>query len=267
MFKQRLISTIFIIILTFGFCFLGGYFLFAALLAVSLQAMFELYRAHKIEKSSFALVSYFMAAAFYALMLFNKSEFFIFLLIGNILIYMTLYVFRFPKYQFTEVAVAFMGVFYVAVMLSYIYMIRGLDNGIFWIWLIFVGSWGSDVGAYCVGVVLGKHKIVPKLSPKKSVEGCLGGIVASALWGLLFAAVFGDKVGVANPLLAFPLIGAAGSVVAQIGDLAASAIKRQCDIKDYGKTIPGHGGFLDRFDSVIYVAPLCYFLIRVFIGF
>lgn len=266
MFLTRLKSSIVIVIVVFGLCFIGGYPLFGALVLVSMQGMFELYRACKIEKTCFAVISYFMALAIYTLYLFNLTDYMVLLLILNVLLFMTAFVIGFPKYSFRDLTIAFFGVFYVAVMLAYLYQIRSLENGIFWIWLVFVGSWGSDTGAYCFGMLLGKHKIVPKLSPKKTVEGCIGGVVSSAAFGLLFALLFGERVGVHNPYLAFALIGAAGSVIAQVGDLAASAVKRQCEIKDYGKTIPGHGGFLDRFDSVIYVAPLCYFLIQLFIG-
>jgi phosphatidate cytidylyltransferase len=129
------------------------------------------------------------------------------------------------------------------------------------VWLIFIGAWGSDTCAYAVGMLLGKHKIVPKLSPKKTVEGCIGGVIGAALLGYLYALFLGDKiVGLANPRIIFAIIGASASVISQFGDLAASAIKRNYDIKDYGRLIPGHGGILDRFDSIIFTAPIVYYL-------
>ena len=133
-------------------------------------------------------------------------------------------------------------------------------------WLIFIGSWGSDTMAYVVGRKLGKTKIAPKLSPKKSLEGLIGGIVGAALIGIIFALIFRTQLleSFSNPILIFGLTGAIGSVVSQIGDMAASAIKRNKGIKDYGTLIPGHGGILDRFDSVIFIAPIVYFMLTVF---
>ena len=120
--------------------------------------------------------------------------------------------------------------------------------------LIFICSWGCDTCAYAVGILFGKHKMAPVLSPKKSVEGGIGGIVGAALLGAAYGLVFHlDWQGCV-------ILCAAGGAVSQIGDLAASAIKRNHDIKDYGHLIPGHGGILDRFDSVIFTAPIIYVL-------
>lgn len=133
-------------------------------------------------------------------------------------------------------------------------------------WLIFLSSWGCDTCAYCVGVLFGKHKMAPKLSPKKSVEGGVGGIAGAALLGALFAFLMNRWGGAqANPLH-YAVICGSGGVISQIGDLAASAIKRNHDIKDYGKLIPGHGGILDRFDSVIFTAPVIYYLTMLLAG-
>jgi phosphatidate cytidylyltransferase len=110
-------------------------------------------------------------------------------------------------------------------------------------------------------MLFGKHKIAPKLSPKKSLEGCIGGVIGAALLGYLYALILGNKItGISNPRILFAIIGASASVISQLGDMAASAIKRNYDIKDYGRLIPGHGGILDRFDSIIFTAPIVYYL-------
>lgn len=121
-------------------------------------------------------------------------------------------------------------------------------------WLIFLCSWGCDTCAYCVGVLIGKHKMAPVLSPKKSVEGAIGGVVGAVLLGVAYAAATGGE------LAAYGIICGVGALISMVGDLAASAIKRNQEIKDYGKLIPGHGGILDRFDSVIFTASIIYFL-------
>ncbi len=266
MFKKRVISAVFLALFAFLTGFFGGIWLCISLCLISLQGLFEYFRAVKIEKSTFATITYINTFLVYVLVYLKLENFMVFMLIGSVLIYMGIYVFKFPKYTFAQVFSAFGGIFYISVMLMYMYLIRNLDNGIYYIWLVYAGSWGSDVGAYTFGKLFGKHKLVPNLSPKKTIEGAIGGVVAAALWGLLFAALFGRFLSVSMPFLVFPLISGACAIVAQIGDLAASAIKRQCEIKDFGKCLPGHGGVMDRYDSIIFVAPLVYFLVTVIIN-
>ena len=170
---------------------------------------------------------------------------------------MFVYVFTYPKYQAGQIMAAYFGLIYVAVMLSYIYLTRNLPDGKFIVWLIFLCSWGCDTCAYAVGMLIGKHKMAPVLSPKKSVEGGIGGVVGAMLLGLIYAAATG------GPKLAYAIICGGGALISMVGDLAASAIKRNQGIKDYGKLIPGHGGILDRFDSVIFTAPGIYFLAKI----
>jgi phosphatidate cytidylyltransferase len=146
-------------------------------------------------------------------------------------------------------------------MLSCIYLTRHLENGIYFVWLIFLSSWICDSCAYCVGMLWGRHKLAPNLSPKKSIEGALGGILGAMGAGALYGAFFVNRmVPELSVTLTFAVICGIGAVIAQIGDLAASAIKRNHEIKDFGKLIPGHGGIMDRFDSVIFTAPVIYAL-------
>lgn len=133
-------------------------------------------------------------------------------------------------------------------------------------WLIFLSSWGCDTCAYCSGMLLGKHKLAPVLSPKKSIEGAIGGTLGSAILGLIYAWIFGSRMhGIEEPVIACTAACAIAAVISQIGDLAASAIKRNHKVKDYGHIIPGHGGILDRFDSMIFTAPAIYFVLT-FLG-
>ena len=176
---------------------------------------------------------------------------------------MDAFVFGFPLFYR-----AFTAFFYVSVMLSYIFQIRQLKHGGIFVVLVFLCSWGNDTLAYCVGVLFGKHKMSPELSPKKSIEGLFGGIIGAGLLGALYG-LFLDKFiePMDNAYIYLFIICALGAIPAVIGDLAASAIKRNNDIKDYGKLIPGHGGVLDRFDSMIFTAPIIYYLVRfIFVG-
>lgn len=173
-----------------------------------------------------------------------------------ILVILATYVITFPKYHSEQAFEAVFSFVYVAVMLSFMYLTREGYKGNVTFWLIYLSSWGSDTAAYFTGRFLGKHKMAPVLSPKKTVEGAVGGVVGAGIFGLLFSLVFDH--GASN--FQFFIICAVGAVISVFGDLTASAIKRDKGIKDYGNLIPGHGGILDRFDSVIFTAPVIYFL-------
>ena len=162
---------------------------------------------------------------------------------------------------------SFFGFFYVGVMLSYVYQIRSLDNGVYLAFLVFICSWGCDTYAYCVGKLIGKHKMSPKLSPKKSIEGAVGGVVGTALLTALYAYIFHLKMGIASQqIILLAVIAAIAGLISMVGDLTASAIKRNYDIKDYGHFIPGHGGIMDRFDSMIITAPIIFYLAKYLLG-
>ena len=263
-FRTRLISGIVLVAVLLAFGMVGGDLLLFGLSVISLIGLFELYRVCGFAKSGLACVGYAVTAFFYLGLRFtglpageNVFLFAMVLMIGV----MAVYVFTFPRYPAEQVMAAFFGFFYVAVMLSCIYLTRSLPKGAHLIWLIFLCSWGCDTCAYCVGVLIGKHKMAPILSPKKSVEGAVGGVVGAALLTLIYGFIFqGAMEHTVAEVFGLAGIGAAGALISMVGDLAASAIKRNYEIKDYGRLIPGHGGILDRFDSVIITAPIIYFL-------
>jgi len=166
-----------------------------------------------------------------------------------------------------QLMAAFFGMFYVGTMLSYVYQIRTLNNGLYLAFLVFLCSWGCDTCAYCVGVLIGKHKMAPKLSPKKSIEGAVGGVLGSALLTALYCFIFRNHMNIDGTEIAIlAVIAAVAGLISMVGDLCASAIKRNYDIKDYGHLIPGHGGILDRFDSMIITAPIIYYLASFFLS-
>ncbi len=260
MFFTRLISGIILVILAVFTIGSGGVLLWATTLGLSLIALYELYRALRLEGKIPAYIGYACTLAYYVLILCRAEQYIMLLFISTLLIFLGFYVFTFPEFKTEQISTAFFGILYVGVLFAYIYKVRIHPNGQYLVWLIILSSWGSDTCAYAVGMLFGKHKAFPNLSPKKSVEGCIGGVVGSALLGAIYALIFGMRMTeLENPLISCTAACAIGSVISQIGDLAASAIKRNHDIKDFGKIIPGHGGVLDRFDSVLFTAPAIFF--------
>ncbi|WP_270390601.1 phosphatidate cytidylyltransferase [Blautia massiliensis (ex Durand et al. 2017)] len=263
MFKTRLISGIVLVIIALATIISGSWILFFTLLAVSLIGMRELYKVMKVSDEHVTvleLVGYLGAVLYYIAMKADFGNYGTMAIIISMILILFVYVFGYPKYHAEQVMAAFFGVVYVAVMLSFIYLTRSLPDGKFLVWLIFLCSWGCDTCAYCAGMLIGKHKMAPVLSPKKSIEGAVGGVAGAALLGVIYAAATQGK------MAEYALICAVGALISMVGDLAASAIKRNQNIKDYGKLIPGHGGILDRFDSVIITAPVIYYLAKTILG-
>lgn len=284
MFKTRLLSGILLVLIALFTVITGRDVLFATLLIISFIGMSELYKIWDVQKRILGVAGYLTAVGYYVLIHVQdtKSLPFIgtdvdpnhilleqgvlFLIIVCLMILMAVYVFSYPTYKANQVMAVWFGIFYVAVMLSFVYRIRLLEEGAFLVWLVFLCSWGCDTCAYCVGMLIGKHKMAPKLSPKKSVEGGIGGVVGAALLGALYAMAVNAWGGASADPILYAIICGAGGMVSQVGDLAASAIKRNHEIKDYGTLIPGHGGILDRFDSVIFTAPIIYYLAVFFMA-
>lgn len=265
MFKTRLLSGILLVVIALITVITGGNVLFATLFLISMIGVYELYRVFEIENKAVGICGFLFAAGYYGLLyakplLPDTTDWFMLLFMAFVICLMAVLVFSYPKYRTEQVLAAFFGVFYVAAMLSYIYQTRILPGGVFQVWLVFICAWGCDTCAYCVGMLIGKHKMAPVLSPKKSVEGGIGGVVGAGLLGVIYAAA------IQGPMVEYAVICGIGALISMVGDLAASAIKRNQGIKDYGKLIPGHGGILDRFDSVIFTAPVIYYLAKIILG-
>lgn len=261
MFKTRLLSGIVLVVLAAWVIIAGNGILLAAVFAVSCIGMFELYRVFDMEKKLPALVGYLAALVFYCDLQWHFLPEQSMLFLAYLIALMFVFVFAWPKYHSRQVMAAFFGLFYVAVMLSYVYRLRMMKHGVYLAFLVFLCSWGCDTCAYCVGMLIGRHKMSPKLSPKKSVEGAVGGVLGSALLTALYCYGFREPMSLeAKDIGILAVIAAAAGLISMVGDLTASAIKRNYEIKDYGKLIPGHGGILDRFDSMIITAPIIFYL-------
>lgn len=174
--------------------------------------------------------------------------------------------------SFAPAAVSLFGVIYIGFSFMHLILLReltaavpatvsaaSLDPGRVYLWVAFLATWGSDTFAYFIGTAFGRHKLCPDISPHKSIEGFAGGVAGA----ILAAFIFGHFTGI--PLPHRFLTGLIIGLIAPVGDLAESALKRFCGVKDSGALLPGHGGVLDRFDSILFSVPAIYYYVRLII--
>jgi phosphatidate cytidylyltransferase len=286
--KERIISGTIIAAAIIVLGLVGGYPLANVLLICSLIGYYELMKACGVLKlvrkrqeqfNMISVIGFASTAALYFMLqvcagmytgseLLQKSDFWTLCIVtAFFMISMAGYVFAFPKYEGNQIMISVFGFLYCPVMLSFVYRARTMGRfGIFVYALIFICSSVCDTCAYAVGMMLGRHKMAPVLSPKKTVEGAVGGVAGSVLVCFLLPLLMEYLYPDIHLQLEFTVLGVCGALISMIGDLAASAIKRNHNIKDYGKLIPGHGGIMDRFDSIIFTAPMIYFLAVLLIG-
>ena len=242
----------------FIFILIGGVPLYIAEIVILSIALREFYKAfnakdiHPIENVGYIFIIY---LAFKNTL--NLGAEYTYIAILILFIYSITYILKCKK-NVIDIAITFFSIFYIAISLDFIVLtINSFERGSIYVWTIFIVAFLTDIFAYFAGKLFGKHKLVPKVSPKKTIEGSIGGILGSTIGCIVFGYLFNLD------LMAMIVIGSIGSVIAQFGDLFASSIKRYVGIKDYGKLIPGHGGILDRFDSVILVSPFVYYAIVI----
>lgn len=262
-FVTRTISGVALLLLLV-LCSFGEISLLIFSIVVSLIGLFEIYVLEKIENNIYSYISYFFAVMYYIFLWKFQDKYTLHVLITYIIVLAIVYVLLYPKFEPQEIKNIIFGFIYVAFLFSFMYRIRTMENGVFIVWLVFFGAWGTDVCAYLSGMFFGNKKLAPVLSPKKSVEGAIGGVAGAMILTLIYM-IFVINV-YANQfdgtrfivLLCSIFTVGVGSVLSQFGDLFASAFKRHYGVKDYGNLIPGHGGVLDRFDSVLFTAPVTF---------
>lgn len=252
----RILSSIVALPVLFFFVIKGGLFLEIGVGVIALLALYEFLNALKSKYKPFTYPTYTFLILFY--ILYRASMFTA--LSGVFVLYLTsifiMYVLDNER-KVADLSVTLLPAIYVTFFLYHIILFTKLDQS-FYIWLIFIVSWGADTGAYFIGKKFGKRKLAPIVSPNKSVEGAIGGMVSASIMAVALSLYFDSSFVFFSILIAIP-----GSMISIFGDLFASKIKREMGIKDYGNVMPGHGGAMDRFDSLLLVTPFVYYAIQL----
>lgn len=233
----------------------GGLLLSLSLLILSLIGIGEFFKAVKnLKVQPYEYIGYLGCIIIFIADLVPSIE--RDLVISLVLIIMLLTLLFGQEKSTGDIGITLLGIIYIPFMLFHISYLEGTK----YIWLIFLMAFGTDTFAYFAGNLFGKHKLSPKISPNKTIEGSIGGIIGSLIITILYASYVSI-----NPLWKLVIMSILTSIISQLGDLVASKIKRMTGIKDFGKLMPGHGGVLDRFDSIILTAPVIYYFVRYFL--
>lgn len=255
-FIKRTITGLILVLLTVFLTLKGGALLSYFVFIISIIGLREFYKA--IDKSDYMPIS---AIGYMSclLFLFNSLDYekisLDFIIAFALISLIIIFIFK-QNIKLADISITFFSIIYIPFLFQHIIYLDGSK----YIWLIFITAWGTDTFAYLAGNLFGKTKLSPNLSPNKTVEGSLGGILGSVLLTILFSVYFQIA-----PLWKLVILSSLSAIIAQFGDLAASKIKRMTNIKDYGFIIPGHGGILDRFDSILFTAPFVYYFVKLFI--
>ncbi len=239
--------------------FFGGKVLMLACFLVGIMSVREFFNGFKaINIQPSYAVAYISAMGLYAINFFTESSgWYMLWLFGTVLLSL-LYLFKIEERKLEDSMATITGIFYTVFFSFHVTLTEQTESYGILVWLIFLTAFGTDVMAYFSGFAFGKHKLCPNISPKKTVEGSVGG----ALGSLILCGLFGYFI-IPELIYHCMIIGFLGGIISQFGDLTASIFKRKMGIKDYGNLIPGHGGILDRFDSVMFTAPLVYYYISI----
>lgn len=235
--------------------YLGGIPLNIGVIALSLIGLYELFRAlKKVGFNPIIYIAYFATLAIY-LRIFYSALTMDFILTFLIIILLSLTVLMTNR-NLIDISLTILGILYIPYLLSFLVYLEGTK----YIWIIFLIAFGTDTFAYLIGSKFGRNKLCPSISPNKSIEGAIGGVFGSALVTIIYCSFFGI-----GPWWSVLTLSILGSIASQLGDLTASKIKRYTNIKDFGKIMPGHGGMLDRFDSIIFASPVVYYYVIYFL--
>lgn len=251
---KRVISGIVIVIVFLGITFLPVAGMQVFFLMLSLVASYELLRTVRIKYEKVSVLVGLASIGASAVLLFLKVPSYLAFMLG------LLYILLQPIFNKEQDLESIMAQIFVFSYLCFLFLpIISLENRVY-VWLIYLLSWFTDTFAYFVGITIGKHKLCERISPKKSIEGAVGGSLIASCCGVLFCMYFQIPLNIGIILLIL-----LATVMGQLGDLVASFVKRQIGVKDYGHLIPGHGGVMDRLDSMIFIVPVVYLIVNLIV--
>ncbi len=261
--KVRILSAIVALPFIIIPLYFGGWLMSILVLSAIFIGLWEFNRAFQVKDKYVYALQCVMTVGLFALQRQEKMDYVFAALVLLLVLTFVYYLIQYPKVELKTVFIGIIGYIYISVMMSHIVLIRNMQSyGQALTWLILIIAFGSDSFAYFSGVFLGKHKLAPKLSPNKTIEGAIGGMVGTGIVMVIYMAfILSETINLeAKHIVGFMFLGMLGSVFGQFGDMAASAMKRETKIKDFGTLIPGHGGIVDRMDSIIFVAPFVYYV-------
>ncbi|MBQ6907468.1 MAG: phosphatidate cytidylyltransferase [Clostridia bacterium] len=261
--STRIITGVLGTLLLIAVLALGTPFFEIAVCILAVLAVYELFRTVNLTGNKIIFVSGIVASAVFI----TVQTFFNQLLYPLIFMYIAILFIIYMKFRsFTElkdIAESFFLIAYAVFFFSHLNLIYSSKNGNLLIWMVFICAFATDTFAMFGGKFFGKHKLCPVLSPKKTVEGSISGILGCILCVLIYCYICKAFFYLVPNYLNAVIVSLFASVISQIGDLSASCIKRQYGIKDYGNLFPGHGGVMDRFDSILFTAPFVYYIMII----
>ena len=232
---------------------------------VAIMALYEYNNALNLNKKPMVWIGY-LACAIIGFIHIIPIQYLVYIIgaiipIAILILFMHV-IFTNMKIDINDIALTLFGICYIVIFLLFMPILMGKENGKLLVWYVIFAAWGTDSSAYFIGKKFGKHKISP-VSPKKSIEGCIGGTLGSLLYIIPYTIFLNMKFDMNINYFVITAICIVLSIIGQIGDFSASTIKRHAGIKDFSNIFPGHGGMLDRIDSVIFIAPFAYFLLML----
>jgi phosphatidate cytidylyltransferase len=255
---QRIISAIIGIPLLIFIVFKGDPYLLLAVFLLALFALLEFKNMIKSAQCNGLVLLLWVGALLFPLIFLLKYNYILPIFIFYLLFCLGYYVVYYPRYSPLDLSFTLLGVLYIFLGFFHLLLLRHLPGGFWLVVYVFIVVWGTDTGAYFTGMIIGKHQLAPLISPKKTWEGFVGGLLV----GVFAAYIYSIYIPLGTGQILFyiaPFVSLAG----QLGDLFESSLKRFAKIKDSGQIIPGHGGILDRFDSTLWAAPVTYYLLII----
>ena len=260
----RIISGAIGLVIFFVVMFSKNLVLTGAITVLSLIALYEVLKAYGYHKHIPFCISGVLSAVAFGCAEYIKPEYNLALIFILFFVYSLMMLFKHEEIESKDICTVFVLTLLIPFVFSSIANIKKMENGNIYVWLPFIAAWVTDTFAYFTGRFFGRHKLCEKISPKKTVEGAVGGLIGAVIGFVIFALSMEKSFGVNFNYINLVILAVTASILSQIGDLFASSIKRENNIKDFGNLMPGHGGVLDRFDSLLFSVPYILIFIKLF---